>query len=211
MKKVLVLSSSPRSDGNSRLMAEHALKGVLQAGNDGDLLDVSQFMDGMLRDCRKCRLPSGECSIEDDYRELLMDYVLPADGWILATPIYWYGMSGQLKTFLDRTFCYVAESFPENDRVVEGLMHKRVGAVLASEESYPGVALPVTAHIQELCTYLKSGFVGVAIGAGNKRGEIERDPNEPLLAAEQLGRNLFTARVTDYHLDTPRAGRVWPL
>lgn len=209
MKTVVVLSSSPRKDGNSALMAEHALKGVQAAGNDGQLVFLSDFMNEMLRDCRKCRLADGECSIQDNYRDLLMNYVLPADGWIFATPIYWYGMSGQLKTFLDRTFCYVAQSFPGSDQVVEGLMGKRIAAVVAAEESYPGVAVPLTAHLQELSTYLKAGFVGVAIGAGNKRGEIAQDPKQPLIAAEQLGQRLFTARVTDYHLDTPRAGRVW--
>ena len=208
-KKVLILSSSPRTDGNSILMAQSALEGVQQAGNDGELLLLSDFMEGMLRDCRKCRLSDGECSIDDDYRNLLMNHVLPADGWIFATPIYWYGMSGHLKTFLDRTFCYVAQSFPESDRVVDGLMRKRVGAVVSCEESYPGVTLPVTEHLQELCTYLKSGFVGVAVGVGNKRGEVASDPNGPLQEAQRLGRNLFSARVTDYHLDTPRGGRVW--
>ena len=209
MKTVVVLSSSPRKDGNSALMAEHALKGVQAAGNDGKLLYLSDFMNEMLRDCRTCRLETGECSIQDNYAELLMDHVLPADGWILATPIYWYGMSGQLKTFLDRTFCYVAQSYPRSDQVVAGLMGKRVGAAIACEESYAGVAIPLTAHLQELCTYLKSGFVGVAVGAGNKRGEIAQDPGQPLMEAEKLGERLFTARVTDYHLDTPRPGRVW--
>jgi hypothetical protein len=39
---------------------------------------------------------------------------------------------------------------------------------------------------------------------------VVRDPGEPLLAAEQLGREIFTRRYSDFRLDTQRSGRVWP-
>jgi multimeric flavodoxin WrbA len=67
--------------------------------------------------------------------------VLPSAAIIFATPLYWYGISGQLKTFLDRIFCYIAASEPEADRYVEGLIGKRCALMIASEESYPGAAL----------------------------------------------------------------------
>ncbi|MBI4694395.1 MAG: hypothetical protein HY749_10250 [Gammaproteobacteria bacterium] len=47
-------------------------------------------------------------------------------------------------------------------------------------------------------------------GIGNSRGEVARDPAEPLAAAEALGRRLFERRYTDYRIDTPRSGRVRP-
>ena len=52
--------------------------------------------------------------------------MLPAEAIILATPLYWYGVSGQLKTFLDRLFCYIAASEPESELFVSGLLDKRL-------------------------------------------------------------------------------------
>jgi NADPH-dependent FMN reductase len=61
----------------------------------------------------------------------------------LATPLYWYGVSGQLKTFLDRLFCYIAASEPESELFVRRLIDKRLALLVASEESYPGAPLGV--------------------------------------------------------------------
>ena len=51
--------------------------------------------------------------------------------------------------------------------------------------------------------------VGVVVGNGNSRGEIVRDPSDPLSCARDLGAWLFDIRVTDYRLDTVRSNRVW--
>lgn len=56
---------------------------------------------------------------------------LPADGFIAATPVYWYGMSSQLKAFFDRMFCYVAASHPQSAAVVERMTGKRIGLLLS--------------------------------------------------------------------------------
>jgi hypothetical protein len=52
--------------------------------------------------------------------------------------------------------------------------------------------------------------VGVVRGIGNSRGEVIRDPSDPILAAEQLGREIFERKYSDFRIDTQRAGRVWP-
>src|ERR1700754_4849291 len=102
MKNVLVLSSSPRRDGNSAMMAQAAAAGVRAAGHHVDVVHLADHLQGLLRDCRTCRGADGACTIGDRYEELLRERVLPADGLVIATPLYWYGMSGALKTFFDR-------------------------------------------------------------------------------------------------------------
>jgi hypothetical protein len=52
--------------------------------------------------------------------------------------------------------------------------------------------------------------VGVVNGVGNKRGEVARDPTDPLTAADELGRRLFELRYSDFRIDSERANAVWP-
>lgn len=207
--KLLILVGSPRRTGNSATLAEAVQRGAEAAGTEVSLRFIDDFIASFLRDCRTCRLPNGECAINDQFRTLFFDDFLPADGVIFCSPIYWYGLSAQTKAFFDRTFCYFAASYPDYDRVHDGMSHKRIGLVLASEETYPGAALGIVHQIQEFSRYTHSDFVGVVRGAGNSRGEVMQDPSNPSLAAEQLGRDLFERKYSDYRTDTQRSSRVW--
>lgn len=209
MMKALVISSSPRRNGNSFLMAESALDGLEHAGHDAELVILDDYLKHFLRDCRQCRKPDGECALEDDYRSLFFDKFLPADGVIFATPLYWYGMSAQLKAFFDRSFCYYAASYPGSDKVVEHYMGKRYGLLIASEETFPSAPAGVIHSIQEFSRYSRSAFVGTVQGIGNRRGDVKADPTTPLRQSHDLGNTLFTRHFSDYHLDTERAGSVW--
>jgi multimeric flavodoxin WrbA len=207
--KALVLSSSPRRNGNSALLAEAVREGLAEAGHEATLLFADDFLKGFLRDCRQCRKPNGECSIEDGYRSVFLDHYLPAHGFIAATPIYWYGMSAQLKAFFDRTFCYYAASYPRSSDVIEGMKGKRMGLVLSSEETFPMVSGAVIGQFQEFVRYCRGSFVGVVHGYGNARGDVRKDPGEPIKTAQRFGREFFTKHASDYQIDTVRPGRVW--
>jgi multimeric flavodoxin WrbA len=207
--KVVALSSSPRRDGNSRRLAQAVLDGARGAGHDTELVELDAVMGGFLRDCRTCRDADGQCTIGDGYQEVLLDKVLPADALVYATPLYWYGMCGALKTFIDRFFCFISAGYPGRDTVREQLVHKRCALVLSSEESYCGAALGVIAQVQEMSRYLHHDFVGVVHGIGNTRGEIVLDPADPLSEARVLGERLFDLRVTDHRIDTDRPRTVW--
>jgi multimeric flavodoxin WrbA len=208
--KLLVLIGSPRRAGNSATLAKAVQRGAEATGAEVSLRFVDDYISSFLRDCRLCRLPSGECSIADQFRTLFFENFIPAQGVILCSPVYWYGLSAQMKAFFDRTFCYYAASYPDSARVIDGMSRKHIGLVLASEETYPGVSLGIVHQIQEFSCYTHSEFVGVVRGIGNSRGEVTCDPSGPSLAAEQLGRDIFERKYSDYRLDTQRSGRVWP-
>lgn len=207
--KALVLSSSPRRNGNSALLAEAIHGGLTEVGHDATLLFVDDFLKGFLRDCRQCRKPDGECSIDDGYRSVFVDHYLPADGFIAATPIYWYGMAAQLKAFFDRTFCYYAASYPRSGEVIEKMQGKRMGLALSSEETFPMVSGAIISQMQEFARYTHSTFVGVVHGYGNARGDVLKDPGNPIEAARRFGHEFFTRHASDYQIDTVRPGRVW--
>jgi multimeric flavodoxin WrbA len=204
-----VLASSPRRDGNSARLAAAAADGACAAGHETALEHLDDHVRAFLRDCRLCRDERGRCTIDDGMEALLREYVLDADGIVLATPVYWYGVSGQLKTFFDRLFCFIAASEPDADRFVAGLTRKRIGLVVSSEETYPGAVLALVHEIQEYARYTHSDLVGVVRGIGNKRGDVLQDPSDPLAAAHDLGRTLFERQATDYRIDTERAGSTW--
>ncbi|MFS0726979.1 flavodoxin family protein [Paenibacillus sp. 1P07SE] len=208
-KTVLILVGSPRRSGNSAAMAEAARKGVEAAGHQAKLRYIDDYIESFLRDCRSCRLPSGDCSITDRFQELFKNDFLPADGVIFSTPLYWYGVSAQIKAFFDRTFCYYAASYPDAAQVTARMSRKRLALTIASEETYPGAALGVIHQLQEYTRYTYSELVGVVRGIGNSRGEVAGDPGSPLDAAERLGYRFFDASYSDYHFDSPRDPRVW--
>jgi len=140
---------------------------------------------------------------------VFLDQYLPADGFIAATPIYWYGMSAQLKAFYDRTFCYYAASYPRSAEVIAKMQGKRIGLALSSEETFPMVSGGIISQMQEFARYTHCTFVGIVHGYGNARGDVVKDPCEPIKAAERFGREFFTRHTSDYQIDSVRPGRVW--
>jgi len=99
--KILAISCSPRKNGNTVAMLEKALAGAKGDGAGVELYSVAgkniQPCDG----CWGC-LKTGKCHIKDDVPELF-DKMTAADGIIFGTPIYFWGMTGQAKTLMDRT------------------------------------------------------------------------------------------------------------
>lgn len=207
--RVLVLSTSPRRDGNSWILADALAEGATKNGNAVELVYLADHIGEFLRDCRTCRDADGACSIDDGFHDLLMDKVLPADALVYATPIWWYGVTGMLKTFVDRIFCYISYSYPDSERVAEALQWKRAALLLSAEESNFSARLAIVQQMQETCRYLHHSLVGIVTGIGNRRGDVRDDPNRPLEAAGELGARLFDIRVTDYQLDTDRPAGVW--
>lgn len=207
--RLLILVGSPRRTGNSATLADAVRRGAEAAGAQVVLRHIDDFVTNFLRDCRSCRLPDGECAIPDQFRRLFFEDFLPAQAVVFSSPIYWYGMSAQTKAFFDRTFCYYAASHPSSADVMEKMGGKRIGLVLSSEETYLGAELGIVHQVQEFTRYTHSAFVGVVRGIGNSRGEVAHDPEDPVGAAERLGRAIVARKYSDYRSDTQRAPRVW--
>ncbi|MBR6951956.1 MAG: flavodoxin family protein [Oscillospiraceae bacterium] len=100
MKKVLIVSSSLRAGSNSEALAEAFAEGAREAGHEAELISLRGKTVGFCRDCLACQ-ELKRCVIRDDADEIRKK-ALEADVLVFATPIYYYEMSGQLKTLLDR-------------------------------------------------------------------------------------------------------------
>lgn len=99
-KKVLILSSSPRKGGNSETLAAAFAKGAQEAGHQVETVYLREKQYGFCKGCLAC-LKLGRCVIKDDAVEIATK-MHDADVLVLATPVYYYCVSGQLKTMLDR-------------------------------------------------------------------------------------------------------------
>lgn len=102
MKRVLILSGSPRVRGNSDLLCDEFARGAREAGHEVEKIRVAERQIGYCRACYYCREHQGRCVIQDDMGELL-EKMIAADVLVLATPVYFYSLCAQLKTVLDRT------------------------------------------------------------------------------------------------------------
>lgn len=99
-KKVLIISSSLRAGSNSEILARECEKGAKAAGHEVEFISLKDKEIKFCIGCLACQR-TGSCVLRDDVPEI-MEKVKAAEVIVFATPIYYYEMSGQLKTLLDR-------------------------------------------------------------------------------------------------------------
>ena len=99
-KHVLIISSSPRKGGNSEALAAAFAKGAQEAGNQVETVYLREKQYGFCKGCLACQ-KLGHCVIKDDAVEIAAK-MHDVDVLVFATPVYYYSVSGQLKTMLDR-------------------------------------------------------------------------------------------------------------
>ena len=100
MKKVIVISTSLRAGSNSDMLAEKFMEGAKASGNEVEKISLRGKEIKFCIGCLSCQ-KTGACVFKDDVPEI-MEKVLHADVVCWATPIYYYEMSGQMKTLIDR-------------------------------------------------------------------------------------------------------------
>ncbi|MGN1419992.1 MAG: flavodoxin family protein [Eubacterium sp.] len=101
MKNVVIISASPRKNGNSDILCDRFAQGATESGNKVEKIFLASKSIGYCRGCGACN-SRHKCVQKDDMAEIL-DKMVEADIIVLATPVYFYSMDGQMKTFIDRT------------------------------------------------------------------------------------------------------------
>lgn len=100
-KNILVISASLRNGSNSDMLADEFMRGALESGNKAEKITLRGKSINFCKGCLACQ-KTGKCVINDDMAEILPK-MQQADVICFASPVYFYDMCGQLKTFLDRT------------------------------------------------------------------------------------------------------------
>lgn len=115
--RVVLINGSPRVHGNSHAALKH-LEGKLVLDHDVALINICKHHIKGCTACNGCRRNHG-CVLDDETNSL-MEAIRRADVLVFATPVYWWGMSGQLKTFIDKFY---------SDLSLSDMTDKRVGLI----------------------------------------------------------------------------------
>ena len=100
MKKVVIITSSLRPNSNSDLLADSFKQGALEAGNEVEVISLKGKKLDFCRGCMACQ-KLGKCVINDD-ANAIMEKICEAEVVVWSTPTYYYTMSGNMKTLIDR-------------------------------------------------------------------------------------------------------------
>jgi multimeric flavodoxin WrbA len=179
-KQILILLGSPRERGNSAILAGRAAEGAQTAGATVE----SIYLHGLdIRPCDACDLckePGSSCVIEDDMQPLYPK-LAKADAIVLASPIYWFTISAQLKLCLDRCYAFQASHWAE-------LNGKPFGIILTYGDTdlYTSGGINAIHTFETMTRFLHGRMVGIVHGSVNDAGEVERHP-ELLQQAFHLG------------------------
>ena len=101
MKKVLILSGSPRRGGNSDILCDEFMKGALDSGNEVEKIFVAEKKISPCTGCYYCKNSGGRCAFNDDMTDILQK-IIDCDVLVLSSPVYFYSICAQLKTLIDR-------------------------------------------------------------------------------------------------------------
>ena len=118
MKKVIGIAGSPRRNGNSERALDSVLKGVEMAGNRIERIVVRDINVSPCNSCGGCHV-NGMCVIDDDMQKMYPKFI-EADGIIVASPLYFMGVSAQLKAFIDRFQSFWSRKYLLNQPIRDG-------------------------------------------------------------------------------------------
>lgn len=110
--KIVVLEGSPNKEGSSSLLASEFIRGAKEAGHNVQVADTAHADIHPCTGCIRCGY-EGPCVQRDDVTQI-HQIILEADMLVFVTPLYYYGMSAQLKTLIDR-FCAFNSSIQKKE------------------------------------------------------------------------------------------------
>lgn len=111
--KIVCLLASPRGKGNSTTIARCFLDKAQRLGAEIQTFSLSKLNYRGCQACMTCKTKLDRCVLNDDLSEVL-EAVRSTDILVIASPVCWYDISAQLKTFIDRTYSYLVSDYLTN-------------------------------------------------------------------------------------------------
>ena len=176
--KIVVLEGSPNKNGSSNMLANEFIRGAQEAGHTVQVIDAAHSDIHPCAGCIRCGY-EGPCVQKDDV-EQFRGIILDADMVVFVTPLYYYGMSAQLKTLVDR-FCAI------NSSITRRHMKSALLAAAWNSDSWTFEALK--SHYKTLVRYLNLTDMGTVLGKGC--GSLSMTKHSPYTQrAYELGNRL---------------------
>lgn len=165
-KKILVISTSLRNKSNSELLADEFINGAKVAGNKVEKVSLKDKTIAFCKGCLAC-LKAGKCVINDD-ANVITEKMKNAEVIVWVTPIYYYEMSGQMKTIIDRA----------NSLYLTNYAFRDIYLLTSAAEDEEGVDRRTIQGLEGwIDCYEKAQLKGVVFAGGvNEAGEIQGHP-----------------------------------
>ena len=189
--KIVVLTGSPRKNGNSAYLAEQFIKGAEEKGHDVFRFDCAFKQVEPCRACNRCGM-DGPCIFNDDFQELrgpcifnddfqeLRPHLIEADMVVFATPMYYFSISAQMKRVIDRFYAINGQ--------IKGAS-KKAAFLMTYADTAKKEAEPMLVHYHTLMDYLGWTSVSEVVASGVWMAGSVRNTDYPQ-QAYQLGRSL---------------------
>lgn len=176
--KILVIESSPHKNGSSNLLADNFIKGAQEKGHETVVFDAARAELNPCLGCDFCGM-DGPCSQNDD-GEYLKEQIMSSDMMVFVTPLYYFGVSAQLKTVIDRFYSFTVRL---SSRKI------KTALIVAAWDSNEWTMREVESYYDTLCRYMNFEDRGKILGTGCGTVPMTRHTDFPQRAYE-LGRSL---------------------
>ncbi|MCH5165367.1 MAG: flavodoxin family protein [Clostridiales bacterium] len=164
-KKIVVITGSPRKNGNSFAMTDAFIKAAQAKGHVVARFDAAMHKLGGCHACETCFQTGKPCSFDDDFNKFA-PAILEADVVVFTTPVYWYSFPAQIKSVIDRLY-----SFCVGGKNIAG---KECALITCCEENDVSVMDGVRIPYERTITLLKWKSVGEVLVPGVlSEGDIE--------------------------------------
>lgn len=175
--KVLILSGSPRKGGNSDVLCDQFLKGAVESGHEAEKIRLAEKRFTPCTACYGC-MKSGECVKKDALPEI-REKMLDADIIVLATPVYFYSMTAQMKILIDRCLGYCKK-----------LVGKQFYFIITAADPEQSAADPTLAGLRGFLRCIPDAQEnGVILGMGAwDKGDVYKHPSYE--KAYEMGKEL---------------------
>ncbi len=165
-KKIVVITGSPRKNGNSFAMTEAFIKAAEAKGHTVTRFDAAMSRLGGCHACETCFKTGKACSFDDDFNTIA-PYILEADAVVFTAPVYWYSIPAQIKCVIDKLFSFCVAG--------KDIAGKECALITCCEEDDMSVMDGVRIPIERSAALLKWKMVGeVLVPAVLNTGDIEK-------------------------------------
>jgi len=191
--KVIAFNGSPRKGGNTEMLLNEAVRGVRETGTEVTLYTLNELN---LRPCQNCGScdTTGRCVVQDDMQAIHRD-IRVADRIILASPIFFFGLSAQTKIMVDRCQTFWAQKYVHRKPIPAGEFGRKgllllVGGMKRNEKNRGFECPEVTAKAFFRTVNVQEN-VTLSYDSVDEKGAIAKHPTA-LKEAYEAGRKLVT-------------------
>ncbi len=165
-KKIVVISGSPRKNGNSFAMTDAFIKAAKEKGHNITRFDAAMMNVGGCHACETCYKTGKACSFDDDFNTIA-PAILEADVIVFTMPVYWYSIPAQMKAIIDKLYSFCVAG--------KDIAGKECGLIACCEENDLSVLDGVRIPLERSAALLKWNMVGeVLIPGVLNAGDIEK-------------------------------------